>query len=429
MSSLIFDEEEDNNLSQINATLSYNSSDANQSYFDTLINMPDNNNHSSNENNTQNIIKNNNDQEKNKIINEVEDLVKCYICLGQIREPKMCSFCHRLACGECIRLWLNVKKKCGFCCHQITRFDIIDIPFMKNIPQLINYNKNLEEKKDNLEEQNKIWNKKLNDKLCNKHKEKILYYCFNCNEKLCGICTSFTNKESKIHIGHKIFEYSKVEKSKYNEIINQIDMAKDQQKELDNKKKECEDIKIFNEFKYRKEKQLLDMIYKEIESRHKEQNSNILEKESITNKINKKIEEKCKDIEKDLVKIESLDKMIDNMNIDEIKTEFKNLKNAENKIKEKDNKNIIDNSLFEFKSFIYTFENKKIYEFLMKGKDLKIKIDTPIPINFIIEVIREDLLLINFPVSTFIQEKNNNIFGKKVNLYTFLQINLIFKNL
>jgi len=115
--------------------------------------------------------------------------------------------------------------------------------------------------------------------------------------------------------------------------------------------------------------------------------------------------------------------MIDNMNIDKIKTEFKNLKNAENKIKEKDDKNIIDNSLFEFKSLIYTFESQKIYESLMKGKDLKIKIDTPIPINFIIEVIREDFLLINFPVSTFIQEKNNNIFEKKVNLYTFLQIN------
>ena len=114
MSSLIIEEEEYNNLSQINATLSYNSSDANQSYFDTLINIPDNNNHSSNENKTQNIIKNN-DQEKNKIINEVEDLVKCYICLGQIKEPKMCRFCHRLACGNCLRQWLREKKTCGYC--------------------------------------------------------------------------------------------------------------------------------------------------------------------------------------------------------------------------------------------------------------------------------------------------------------------------
>ena len=412
-------EEDSNSFSQDSVI---DSSNAIPPYFDTFLQLQNNVHRSSNENNNQNNIKEN-EQDLSKIINEVEDLVKCYICLGQIKEPKMCRFCHRLACGNCLRQWLRGKKTCGYCRKILTIVNIIDIPFMKNIPQLINYNKNLEEKKDNLEEQNKILNKKLNDKLCNKHKEKILYFCFNCNKNLCGICTSFTNKESKIHIGHKIFEYSKVEKSKYNEIINQIDMAKDQQKELDNKKKECEDIKIFNEFKYRKEKQLLDMVYKEIESRHKEQNSKILEKESITNKINKKIEEKCKDIEKDLVKIESLDKMIDNMNIDEIKTEFKNLKNAENKIKEKDDKNIIDNSLFEFKSFIYNFENQKIYESLKKEKDLKIKIETPIPITFIIEVIREDLLLINFPVSIIMKEKNNNNFTKKINLYTFLQIN------
>jgi len=91
------------------------------------------------------------------------------------------------------------------------------------------------------------------------------------------------------------------------------------------------------------------------------------------------------------------------------------------KIKENDI-NIIDNALIELKSFIYNFENKKIYESLKKEKDLKIKIDTPVPITFFIEVIREDLLLISFPISTCIQEKNNN-FTKKINLHTFLQIN------
>jgi len=222
---------------------------------------------------------------------------------------------------------------CGYCRKILTRFDYIDVPFMKYFPQLINYNKNLEEKKANLEEQNKILNKKLNFNLCNKHKEKILYYCFNCNEKLCGICTSFTNKESNIHIGHKIFEYSEIKKSKYNEIINQLDMAKEQEKEIYNKINEYEDIKIFNEFKFKKEKQLLDKICTEIESRYIENELKIKGKESKLSKINKKVEEKCKAIKKDLVKIESLDKMIDHMNVDEIKKEFKSLKNAENKRK------------------------------------------------------------------------------------------------
>ena len=398
----------------------YDSSDANNSYFDTLIKLPDSNNNNSIENNKQELIKKN-DQEKDKIINEVKDLVKCYICLGQIRKPKMCNFCHRLACGDCIWRWLNVNQKCGHCRHKVTRFDFIDVPFMKDIPQLIDYNKNLEEKKEHLEEQNKILNQKLNVKQCSKHKEKILYFCFNCSQKLCGKCTAFTNEESKIHIGHKIFEYSDVEKSKYNEIINQMDAAKEQKKNLDNKIKEYEDINKFNEFKFEKEKQLLDKIYKEIESHNKERNSKILQKQSKINKINKKIEEKCKALEKDLTKIESLDKLLDNMNVDEIKKEFKNLKDAEHKIKEKSDKSIKNNVFFEFKSFIYNFENNKVYESLMKEKDLKIKIDTPLPITFVLEIIKEDLLLINFPIS--IQEKKDHILNKKINLYTFLQIN------
>jgi calcium-dependent protein kinase len=58
----------------------------------------------------------------------------------------MCKFCHRLACDECIRKWLDEKNTCGFCRHRIRRSDIIDIPFMSNIEILLDYNKNLTSK-------------------------------------------------------------------------------------------------------------------------------------------------------------------------------------------------------------------------------------------------------------------------------------------
>ena len=57
-------------------------------------------------------------KEKGKIINEITDLIKCYICLDTIKDPKMCYFCHRLACGECIRKWLIQKTTCGFCLNE-----------------------------------------------------------------------------------------------------------------------------------------------------------------------------------------------------------------------------------------------------------------------------------------------------------------------
>ena len=42
-----------------------------------------------------------------------------------------------------------------------------------------------------------------------KYNEAILYYCFDCDEKLCGKCTSFTNKESKIHESIKFLNIQK----------------------------------------------------------------------------------------------------------------------------------------------------------------------------------------------------------------------------
>ena len=79
----------------------------------------------------------NSSKENGQIINEISDLIKCYICLNKIKNPKMCKFCQHLACDECIRKWLNEKNICGYCRHKITRFDFIDVPFMTYIKILL----------------------------------------------------------------------------------------------------------------------------------------------------------------------------------------------------------------------------------------------------------------------------------------------------
>ena len=110
--SMIGEEEDNNIISQDNSIDSSDSSvDGIQSYFErpTFVN---NTFHYSKENNNQNIIKEIK-LDLSKIINDIQDLVKCYICLGQIKEPKMCIFCHRLACGDCLRQWLREKKHVG----------------------------------------------------------------------------------------------------------------------------------------------------------------------------------------------------------------------------------------------------------------------------------------------------------------------------
>ena len=208
-------------INEINAINRVNNR-RNLNFFSSLsiIDSSSNENKSSNSSSSTDSFQNNSCKEKEKIINEITDLIKYYICLDKIKEPKMCLFCHRLACGECIRKWLYQKNICGFCRRRVTRLDFIAVPFMSNINVLLEYNKNLEEKKTNLENVNKQLEEKLNSNICNKHNEKILYYCINCNKKLCGKCTSFINKDSKIHENHKIFEYSELEKSKYIDFVN-----------------------------------------------------------------------------------------------------------------------------------------------------------------------------------------------------------------
>ena len=223
----------------------------------SLINM------TKNENFAKNILDSlNSSKEKGKIINEITDIIKCYICLDKINQPKMCYFCHRLACGECIRKWLLQKNTCGFCRRRVTRLDFVDVPFMKNINSLIEYNKNLEEKKANLEDINKKLEEKLNSNICNKHKEKFLYYCINCNKKLCGKCTSFINKDARVHQDHKIFEFSELEKSQYIDIVNILENKEDKINIIDKNLEKCEEIKNNDIKKLEREKNILDIIFK-----------------------------------------------------------------------------------------------------------------------------------------------------------------------
>ena len=49
-------------------------------------------------------------ESKNTLISNVQDIIKCYICLGKIKNPCMCPKCQKLTCEECIEKWLIEKK-------------------------------------------------------------------------------------------------------------------------------------------------------------------------------------------------------------------------------------------------------------------------------------------------------------------------------
>ena len=141
-----------------------------------------------------------------------------------------------------------------FCRRQVTKYDFSEIPFMSTIELLFNSYMNLDKKQADLQNMNEKLKKKLISNRCNKHNGEFLYYCIDCDEKLCGKCTSFINKESKIHEKHKVFDYSEIEKSPYINIINLLENTQKQMKIIDNNLKRCEEIKQNNSIKLKKKK-------------------------------------------------------------------------------------------------------------------------------------------------------------------------------
>ena len=357
-------------------------------------------------------------KEKGKIINEITDLIKCYICLDKIKDPKMCYFCHRLACGECIRKWLNQKNTCGFCRQRVTRLDYISVPFMANINSLLEYNKNLEEKKTNLEDLNKKLNEKINENLCNKHNEKILYYCINCNKKLCGKCTSFINKEAKIHEKHKIFDYTELEKSKYIDIVNILENKEEKINIIDKNLEKCKNIRNNDSKNLEKEKNIFSIVYNEIKNNYRTKNNINIENSKKLENIKKKYYEKCKYINDNLQNIESLDKPINDFNIEEIKKDLEKYQKEIIKIEKKINQDLDKNFFIELKSFNFLFNME--YDSIIKGKPINIFIDNPFKIYFTLQIIEKDLLSIIFPLKIIedIEKKE-----RKINLIPSIQIN------
>ena len=196
-------------------------------------------------------LKKKRENEKNKA--EILDQLKCYICMDKLKKPRMCPSCHRPACENCIKNWLNMKHQCGFCRKKINYNETIEIPiindiaefFMKNIEPVENKNEN---KKDNKNDKNydsqvydsysEIIEQKLqNDEdICKKHMNKYEYFCYQCNKKYCAKCLSILDNSSKVHENHLIISLDELEKNdtKVKEAMEEFRKLKQSNDEIDN---------------------------------------------------------------------------------------------------------------------------------------------------------------------------------------------------
>ena len=142
-------------------------------------------------------------------LNNIEAIIKCYICLGKIRNPCMCPLCQKLTCEECIEKWLLEKKsQCPHCRVNLNFNQLIHLSFMTDVANYIdkmNSSKKVEE-----------------SEICEKHQIQNLYYCIECETPLCSDCYMLEENHKK----HKIKKIDEVFK-------NHIEMIKQEKEGLD----------------------------------------------------------------------------------------------------------------------------------------------------------------------------------------------------
>ena len=196
---------------------------------------------------------------------QIRDSLKCYICLSKVSKPKMCNYCKRICCEVCINKWLENHSFCGICKRHITSQDMITLPFLDDMSQYFINNIDNQNKKNminnqklsNVNNKNK-YGKPLNnidnnictisevdqgdelsfreDKniLCPEHRNKIDYYCIQCNKFFCSQCLIFFGPEKDKHKDHLIVQISKLDDLGVNQALDEYTKLPETKNEINN---------------------------------------------------------------------------------------------------------------------------------------------------------------------------------------------------
>ena len=314
-------------------------------------------------------------ESKNTLISNVQDIIKCYICLGKIKNPCMCPKCQKLTCEECIEKWLIEKKnQCPHCRMTLNYNQIIHVSFMTDVA---NYIEKINKSKKNEEQE-----------LCSKHQIQFLYFCSECNEALCSDCYMFEDKHKK----HKIKKLTDIYKDHLYLIKKEKDELDIEENSLRKSLKEINDkiIDIGNS-KYKKIKDMDELfrnIRNQIQIQSQEVISNLLlNKQEIENKL-KEIEENMKNFSYQLKNASKIEIINQSSNLiqtlKEIKTKINTIKNPNNYSSLNNFSLIIQNPLvpkyesgiFEVKNFLSIKTDKVMYsqEMRINGLIWKMKL-------------------------------------------------------
>ena len=64
----------------------------------------------------------------------LEEIFKCFICLGRVKNAQMCPHCSKLCCNNCIKKWLTEQKsQCPHCRAPLRVSQLVNCRFVTEI--------------------------------------------------------------------------------------------------------------------------------------------------------------------------------------------------------------------------------------------------------------------------------------------------------
>lgn len=142
----------------------------------------------------------------------IDDIFRCFICLGRVVDAKLCPSCSKMCCSACIIKWLTENRAiCPHCRRPLQPDHLVNGRFVAEISQAL----------EKLQVAEPI------DK-CQVHETPLNYYCVTCQTLVCSDCAMFESQ----HKGHEFQRLNAIYDKQAAEVKKEAETLKEKLKDL-----------------------------------------------------------------------------------------------------------------------------------------------------------------------------------------------------